>query len=155
MRPLKGSFTLPTTWELRGPFILTQASGGRSASASFVKSDGSMISIPESANGIAGPSVRFTARGLSEINSVIESYISTELIPSLAKLSLGDLRALSPKYVLEVRYSFVRTFPGSSFCCKYTIRLCSKSQSTGGEKLILSIPLDAILRFLFPTQIPL
>ena len=129
---------------------LVKFSAGPWLSAKPDNTAGWMTSIPESGTGTAGLSVAFTQHALSEINSAIESYISTELIPYLVRLSPGDLKALLPRYALEVRYGCRTGFRGSSFSFKFTIVLCSKSRTTDGGKLLLSIPLEDILKSLSP-----
>ena len=97
---------------------------------------------------------KLTDAAQSEINSAIESFISTDLIPYLQTLSRGDLNLLSQKYALEVRCSYETISRGSNFSCKYTIALYSRSPPIGGAKVLLSIPLSDILKFLYPTQTP-
>ena len=116
--------------------------------------DDGLTSIPASEIGTDELRRRLVELVLSEINSAIESYILTDLIPYLLRLSLGDLKVLSQKYVLEVRSSSGADSPGSSFYYKFTIALSSKSLPAVGERPLLLIPLDVILRYLCHTPIP-
>src|SRR5215472_284564 len=124
---------------------------GRSTYATVTSAAGLTNSIQVSASGIDGLLNKSINAALSEMHLDIESYILTVLTPYLHKQSPGDLKALSQKYALEVRCSSGLESPGSNFYFKYTIALCSKSQPTAGGKLLLSIPLRAICRFLYPT----
>ena len=104
-------------------------------------------------NGTAELNTILTHAVTSEISSVIESYISTVLTPYLRKLSPGDLKVQSQKYVLEVRSGFENPYRGPSFSFKYTIALFSRSLERGRERALLSIPLDKLSKILCPTTI--
>lgn len=110
-------------------------------------------SIRESATGISELREAFIRAGQSAISSATESFISTELIPYLLKLSPGDLNLLSQRYVLEAVSSSER-LGGSSFSFKFTIRLSSKYPGTDGSKLLASRQLNDILKYLsrIPTR---
>ena len=91
---------------------------------------------------------------LSEINSAIESFISTDLIPFLLKQSHGDLKALSQKYALEVRSGLEEKWRGQSCCFKFTIALFSKSLNIGRDRVRLSISLDELWKMPCLTPTP-
>jgi hypothetical protein len=147
------SSTEQTTSPPHVTFTLTPPSGGLSSLVNPDKSDG-WNSTPESETGTSGLRIRLTETELSSINSDIESYISTALIPYLLKQSPGDLNLLSQKYVLEVRSSSDVAWDGSNFYYKFTIQLCSKSRPDDGEKHLLSISLSDILKTLSLTLTP-
>jgi hypothetical protein len=113
-----------------------------------------MNSIQEFENGTAERRLKYIEAALCEINLATESYISTVLIPYLAKLSLGDLNLLLQRYVLEVHFSSGETSLGSNSFSKFTIALYSKSPTTDGERPLLSISLDDISKFRFPIPTP-
>lgn len=124
--------------------------GGHSVNFNQIKDGGLMSFIPVSAVGINELRDRCMKAAALEINSVIESYILTDLIPFLLTQSPGDLRVLSQKYALEVRFNSEETYLGSRCSFKFTIALCSKSPHIAGVKPLLSIPCSDILASLFP-----
>ena len=122
----------------------------------FVKlvSDAGLTFIPESEIGIGELNTKLTQAIVSEISSDIELYILTVLIPYLRTLSRGFLKAQSRKYALEVRYGSDEKYPGPSCSFKFMIRLYSKSHNIGRERVILSIPLDELLKIQSPIPTP-
>ena len=110
--------------------------------------------IPASEIGIGELNTKLTQAIVSEISSDIELYILTVLIPYLRTLSRGFLKAQSRKYALEVRYGSDEKYPGPSCSFKFMIRLYSKSHNIGRERVILSIPLDELLKIQSPIPTP-
>ena len=151
--PSNGSSTAQTIYLPPATFTSIQRSGGPFRPVKLVKDDGSTC-IPVSEIGTDELKRKLLTLALSEINSAIESYILTDLIPYLLKLSHGDLKALSQRYALEVHSSSAGDSPGPSFSYKFTIALCSKSLPIVGERPLLLIPLSDILRYLYHTPIP-
>lgn len=144
MDNLKSSSTPPIT--LAPPEISRRIPrwDGLSLCAPAASGDGFTNSIQESLIGTNGLKETFTHLVLSEINSGIESYISTELIPYLQTLSHGDRNLLWQKYALEGRCNSDAHSLGSRFSFKFTIALYSRSPHTDGEKVLFSIPLTNI-----------
>ena len=150
--PSSDSFTEPTTSAPLETSILTQMLDGLSQLARPDNDDG-LISILAFATGIGGLRNQLTEAVQSEINSAIESFISTDLMPFLLKQSPGDLKALSQRYVLEVRFGLDERWRGPNCSFRCTIRLYSKFHTIGSERRLLSIELDELLKMRFPTQI--
>ena len=113
-------------------------------------SDAGLTFIPESEIGIGELNTKLTQAVVSEIASAIESFILIDLIPYLRTLSRGSLKALSRKYVLEVRSASGERSRGPNCSFKFTIRLYSKSHLTGRERPLLSISLEDILKIRSP-----
>src|SRR5215469_1215489 len=153
MKPSKDSSTAPTTSAPLETSPSIPPSVGPFETANPVNASG-LLFTPESLNGTDELRRKLTEVAQSEINSAIELFISTDLIPFLQTLSPGDLNQLSQKYALEVRFSCGEASDGSNFYYKFTIALSSKSPRIGGGKPLLLIPFSVILKTLFPIPTP-
>jgi hypothetical protein len=150
--PSNGSSTAQTTSAPPGTSTLIQRSDGLYQIVNDANGTGSTF-IPVFVTGTNELNIRLLQPVLYEIVSDIESFISTDLIPYLHKLSPGDLKALSRRYVLEVRYGSRESYPGPSCSFKYTIRLFSKFRTIGMKSLI-SISLGELSKILSLTRTP-
>ena len=151
--PSSGLSTEQTTSPPPETSTSTPQSAGPSPLAKLGKEDG-LTFIPESETGISEWRGRLIKPVLSAIASDIELFISTGLIPYLLKLSPGDRRALSQKYVLEARYGLDEKWRGPNCSFRCMIRLYSKSHYIGRERVLLSIPLEELLKTLSHIQTP-
>lgn len=149
--PSSDSSTEQTTSPPPETYISIRMSDGQCEIVRPGSGDGS-ISTPEYVNGIEGLRMLLTAPVLSQINSVIGSFISTDLMPFLLKQSPGDLKALLQKYALEVRCGFEEKWHGRRCSYKFTIALYSKSHTIGTERRLLTISSDELSRILSLTQ---
>jgi hypothetical protein len=150
--PSKDSSTGPTISEALTHFTETLRSVGPSDFASSVKLDGFNFT-PESVTGISALSTTCRLAGASAINSAIESFILTELIPYCLKLSPGDLNLLLQRYALGVDFNS-EVFHGSNFSFKCTIRWYSRSQAIDGKRPALLIPFEDIWKYLCHIKTP-
>ena len=151
--PSNVSSTGPTTSLPPETFTSTQLSDGLYQIVNGASGAG-LTFIPVFVTGTDELSTRLLQPIVYEIASVTESFISTELIPYLRKLSPGDLKALSQKYVLEVRYGSEKPYRGPSCSYKFTIALYSKSRNIGRERVLRSISLEELLKTLSHIQTP-
>jgi len=150
--PSNVSSTGPTTSLPPETFTSTQLSDGLYQIVNGASGAG-LTFIPVFVTGTDELSTRLLQPIVYEIASVTESFISTELIPYLRKLSPGDLKALSRRYVLEVRCGSRESYPGPNCSFKFTIRLFSKFR-TIGMKSLLSISLGELSKILSLTPTP-